>query len=297
MSTALVDTSSGNVVAGTFRRLPLDADGTADQIIGRIVECAGQLRSPRRASWGVAIPGPFDYASGMGLFEDVAKFGALNGVDVRRRLLDGLRGAAAEVVFLNDADAFLLGEWIAGAASGHRRAAAMTLGTGVGSSYLADGVIIDHGPDVPPEGRVDLLEIDGRPLEETVSRRALLATYASLAAMPVPPMVDVRELAGLALHGDVAARQAFEGPLVALGRTLAPWLVRFDASVLVVGGSIARAWELVDGALRRGLNDAEPGLSAVVQVLPSSWPDESALVGAAANVIRQQPSRFASRAH
>ena len=53
------------------------------------------------------------------------------------------------VQFLNDADAFALGEWWAGAAKGGRRVVAATLGTGLGSAFLADGHIVHDAPGIP----------------------------------------------------------------------------------------------------------------------------------------------------
>lgn len=163
-------------------RRPLDAQGRAGDILGAVLRCARRLpAAPAAARWGVAVPGPFDYANGVALFAGVGKFASLYGVDVRAALLDGLPGNPSDVAFRNDAHAFLTGEWTAGAARGHARAVGITLGTGVGSAFLADGVPCTTGPGVPPEGRMDLARIDGRPLEEVVSRRAILARYGAAA--------------------------------------------------------------------------------------------------------------------
>ena len=63
---------------------------------------------------GVAVPGPFDYANGVCLLTH--KLEPLHGVDLRRALADALRSAPASIAFVNDADAFLLGEAWVGAA-------------------------------------------------------------------------------------------------------------------------------------------------------------------------------------
>jgi glucokinase len=73
----------------------------------------------------------------------------------------------------------------------------------------------------------------------------------------------------------------FQHSLYALGKALAPWLDRFRATILVVGGSIARSWDLVEGPLRRGLDESRPRLSSRVQVSPAVRPHEAALIGAA----------------
>src|SRR5439155_20317370 len=101
------------------------------------------------------------------------------------------------------------------------------LGTGVGSCFLDRGTPVTTGPDVPPEGRADLLTIDGAPLEDTVSRRALLTRAGT------PTGVDVRDLAERARAGDRAAEALFADAFSALGRAMAPWARRFGASLVV----------------------------------------------------------------
>ncbi|MEK8144748.1 hypothetical protein NKH18_33290 [Streptomyces sp. M10(2022)] len=61
----------------------------------------------------------------------------------------------------------------------------------------------------------------------------------------------------------------------ALGVAMAPWLTRFQATVLVVGGSIAGSWDLVTAPLREGLADGgAPGLRVAPPACPTrprSW--------------------------
>ncbi|MFF3655299.1 ROK family protein [Streptomyces olivochromogenes] len=279
VTAALVDPRDGRVTSRT--RKPLDADGDAEDILGRVRDCADGLSVPPGARWGVALPGPFDYARGIALFKGVGKFDALYGMDVRAALLDGLRQRPGDVVFLNDAHAFLTGEWSAGSVRGHRRAVGITLGTGIGSAFLADGRICDNGPGVPPEGRMDLTEIDGRPLEDTVSRRAILARYGDTTA-------DVHDIAGRARAEEERARRALDNAFTALGTVLGPRLLAFGATALVVGGSMARSWDLVAPALSTGLvtggwtpDDPRADARRTRAMKPAGPAGDAALVGAA----------------
>ncbi|MBK3576370.1 ROK family protein [Streptomyces sp. MBT65] len=279
VTAALVDLRDGRVTSRT--REPLDADGTAEDILDVVRCCADGLSAPPGARWGVAVPGPFDYARGVALFKDVGKFDALYGTDVRAALLHGLRQRPGDLVFLNDAHAFLTGEWSAGTVRGHRRAVGITLGTGVGSAFLADGRIRDHGPGIPPEGRMDLTEIDGRPLEDTVSRRAILARYGD-------PAADVHDIAGRARAGEGRARRVLDEVFTALGVVLGPRMVDFGATALVVGGSMARSWDLVAPALSTGLatggwapEDPCADARRIRALKPAGPAGDAALVGAA----------------
>jgi predicted NBD/HSP70 family sugar kinase len=263
----------------TVRRHELRSDGTAEQILATLVGAGRGLALAADAWLGIAIPGPFDIVRGVGLFHSVGKFDALNGVDVRTPLARGLGLEPDRVVFVPDAQAFLRGEWVAGAAAGHDRAAGITLGTGVGSAFLASGEIVADGKLVPPEGRVDLIEIDGRPLEETVSRRAILAAYEKAAASPHG--IDVQEIFERARAGQDAARSVIDTAITALGRALGPWLDGFGATVLVVGGAMSGSWDLIESPLRDGLVSVAPALDRRLTLCVAREREQSLLVGAA----------------
>ena len=291
-----VDQSSWQVVPGPAGRAavraPVRADGTADEILDALAACVDALGSLAGAPLAVAMPGPFDYAAGVGAFVGVGKFDALAGVDVGAGLLARLLAAPERIVFVNDAAAFGLGEWLVGAARDSDRAVAITLGSGIGSAFVDDGVVASSGPTVPPDGHVYRLEIDGNPLESVVSRRAILAAYTT-AGGEVDG--DVRDIAERAAAGDPVAHWAFTEPLRRLGSALAPWLTRFGAQVLVVGGAMSESWTLVEPALREGLRREAPVL-AQLPIRRATNPDAATAIGAAwhAGGGVEPPARIAS---
>jgi len=270
VTAANVDLRSRAVVSGQSFREPLDGDGSAAEIVAALARCARRLPPQASGRWAIALPGPFDYEQGIGRYEGVGKFESLRDFDLRAALTPLLPGAVG-ISFHHDADAFLLGEWWTGAARGHRYAAGITLGTGVGSCFLRDGEVLRDEPGIPPEGRVDLLRYAGRPVEETVSRRAIRRAYAD--ATGESPGPDVREIAQRARQGDRAADRIFAQAFRALGTVLRPCLVASGATVLVVGGSIAASWDLVAEPLQ-----AEAG---AVAVEPARHLAEAPLLGAA----------------
>jgi glucokinase len=258
VSAARVDPDSAAVAPGSRRRLALAPDGTREKLLGAILAVSG---------WGVAAAGPFDYEHGVCLIRGVAKLEALYGVDLRDELAAALDLSDPGLVrFLNDADAFLLGEWWAGAARGHSRVVGLTLGTGLGSAFLVDGRLVHEGAGVFPEGRAHVVDFRGRPVEDSISRRGLLARYGAGA-------VDVKEIAERARGGERRARATFDELATALGEFLTPWLEAFAPSCLVVGGSIARAWDLFGPAVERAL--------APVAVTVAANLDDAPLLGAA----------------
>jgi glucokinase len=262
-------------------RIEVRANAAADVLLDSFGQCVRSLGRLGGAVLSVAMPGPFDYAAGIGRFAGVGKFDALNGVDVRAGLAARLADAPTRITFLNDASAFGLGEWRIGAGRGAARVVVITLGTGIGSAFVDCGRLVTHGPDVPPEGHVYLLTVDGRPLESLVSRRAILARYRVGGG---DARADVAEIAERAADGEPIAQDAFAGPLRLLGAVLAPWLRRFAAEVLVVGGGMSRSWSLVETALRGGFGDADPAL-ADLPVCRASDPDAATAAGAAWHAV------------
>lgn len=272
-----------------LERVPLDPGGGRDELLSAFGDAAARLAAPPGRTWGVAVPGPFDLERGIGRYRDVGKFDSLADVDVgtalRRRL--GVRPGA--LAFLNDADAFVLGEWVAGAAVGRTSAVGITLGTGVGSAFLRDGQVVDHGPQVPPQGSVHLLAHRGRPLEDWFSRRAIRAAFAT-ATRGHAERVDVAEIAQLARDGDVVAAGVLRDATHTLATCLAPWLERFAPDVVVVGGSMSRSFDLLGPWLEAGLAARSSSLRHT-DVVAARRPDHAPLVGAAwhASLQRADP--------
>jgi glucokinase len=278
VSAALVDPETWSVLSTT--RLALDAQAGAEPLLDRFVTAAGLVSADAGAWWGVAMPDPFDYERGIGRFHDVGKFESLNGVDIGAALRSRLRPLPDGVVFVNDADAFALGEWIAGAAAGADRCVGITLGTGIGSGWLADGVVVDPGS--PPGGRAHRLTVDGRPLEDLVSRRAIRRTYAAAGG---DPAADVRQIADAARSGDDRATAVLAECFGALGRALAAPIADFDADVVVIGGSMARSWDLFEPPFRAGA-----GSVPLPRMVCAAHSGTAPLAGAALHALRASRS-------
>jgi glucokinase len=274
VSAALVRPDTWAVTATT--RLDLDPAADADTLLDRFAAAAAELDLPSACAWGVAMPDPFDYERGVGRFEGVGKFESLNGIDVRAGLRCRLRPEPTNVAFLNDADAFALGEWTAGAAKDATRCVGVTLGTGIGSGWLVDGRVVDPGN--PPGGRAHRLHVAGRPLEDVVSRRAIRRAFADAGG---DPGADVREITAAAQHDDRRAEQVVGTAFRALGAALGPVIAAFRADIVVVGGSMAASWQYYQPFVDDGA-----GMSVWPKTAQAAHPDTAPLVGAAVHGIR-----------
>ena len=261
------------------RRHRLDASETADEIVATIVAAGAELDVEPGAAWGIAMPDPFDYDHGIALFRDVGKFDALYGVDIDGALRDALPQQPSTCVFRNDADLFVLGEWTSGAAEGAHRCVGVTLGTGLGTGWLVDGHIVVDEPGVPELGRARTILLDEESLEESVSTRGIKRAYVRHGGHDA----DVAEIARRAYDGEGAARSAFATAGAALGRGLARPLREFRPDVVVLGGSIAKSWSLIEPSFRDGIDWAHAPPVALAH-----HPDDAALRGAARATVSER---------
>ena len=277
VSAATVDVSSATVLSATRRRAELAAGADREELLDCISGAATTARSGQVEAAGVAVPGPFDYVRGICLLEH--KLEALYRVDLRAELASALSLQPENVRFLNDAEAFLLGEWWAGAARGHARALGITIGTGLGSAFLEQGSIVRAGAGVPRGGELYRVPFHNAPVEQRVSRGAILTRYGDT-------RVDVAEIAQRARDGERRAREAFDALSADLADFLRPWLTAFTPSCLVIGGSIARSWDLLEAGLDSLRAD-------VAVVMPAEHIDDAALLGAARHVVTEGASQGA----
>jgi glucokinase len=265
VSAAVVDVGSATVDATSRVRTELVAGAGRKVLLDRIRTAASTARTRGVDAACVAAPGPFDYARGICLLEH--KLEPLYGVDLRTELAAELSLPPESVRFVNDAEAFLLGEWWAGAARGHDRALGITIGTGLGSAFLEHGLIVRSDSRVPPDGALYRVPFRDAPVEARISRGAVLARYGAKA-------VDVAEIAQRAQGGEGRAREAFDSVSDDLADFLRPWLESFEPSCLVVGGSIARSWQLLQDGLD-SLREEVAVLTAAEHI------DDAPLLGAA----------------
>jgi glucokinase len=261
-SGAAVDLEAGSV--SSWSRIGFAPDATREELLSAILEAARETSGLQAV--GVAAPGPFDYARGVCLIAGVGKLDALFGVDLRAKLACALDLDPGAVAFVNDAEAFALGEAWRGSARDCERAIAVTLGTGFGAAFLSGGGIVREGAGVPPGGVFYPLPFRGAPVEDRISRRGILAAYGG------GPELDVADVAARARDGDGPALAAFRQLGADLAEFLGPWVDAFAPRRVVVGGSIARAWEL----FAEPLVALGPGLA-----VPARHLDEAPLFGAA----------------
>ena len=225
---------------------------------------------------GFGFPSPFDYEKGICLIDHIYKYQALYGMDVGAALRDELGLPDLAITFRNDAEAAIVAEATFGAGRPYRRVIGLTLGTGLGSSFVVDGVRVVEGPGVPARSEGFLFPEPYRDAtaDDYFSTRGLLKRLQAAEAT----LASVAHGAEQAATNPVLA-DVFSGWGTDLGVFLGEYATDFRPEAILILGGIARAFGLF-----------APSLSAAVGVpaLPSALGATAALFGAAEGVMRKQ---------
>lgn len=247
--------SNGSILENSFRRTPINSETSADSIIETFVQTLNShLKTGLKIEGiGIGFPGPFDYKKGICLIPPhLHKFQALYGLNIKEELME--RTGVNEILFENDAWTFLRGEEWVGAAKGFRRIIGVTIGTGMGSSFMIDGRIVFRGRGVPRSGWIGGMRCDWGIVEERVSQRWILRRYLELTGRVAESVEQIVK--------DAASLKVFEELGETIGDVLLPIAQRFGADCIVFGGQISKSFQLFEKPIRDRL-DRVPSLKSL----------------------------------
>jgi glucokinase len=208
---------------------------------------------------------------------------------VRAVLEDRLR---VPVALDNDATCAALAESRYGAGRGADSVLMVTVGTGIGGGLVVDGRVLRGAGGMAGEFGHMRLVPSGRPCpcglrgcwEQYCSGRALLRAAGEGEDGPRSSgWVDGEAVTRAAQRGDEVARRAFASVGEWLGIGLANLVAAFDPEVVVVGGGVSTAGDLLLDPARAALAAALVGASyrQVPRVVAAELGSSSGLVGAA----------------
>lgn len=248
-------------------RVPTGASGGPAAVAARLAGLARQLAGDRPVAGaaGVGVPGLFDPGTGT-----VRLLPNLPGPWAGFPLGPVLAGRLGRPVHLvNDARAFTLAEARLGAGAGARSMVGVTLGTGVGGGIVLGGRLhlgawgvageLGHqtvDPSGPPCG------CGNRGCVEAFTRAGVLS---ALAGVP-----DVEAVYAGVRRGDPRCRQAVATVAGYLGVAIANVVTLLGPELVVIGGGIAAAGELVLEPVRAAVRER-------VRLVPA---EQVAVVGA-----------------
>ena len=245
----------GNILSDVFKiRREIDSRASSEAILSGWCEAlaglTGLIGKVNLGGIGFAMPGPFDYPGGIAWFRGVQKYDSLYGINIRSEIRSRLGlDPSVPVRFLNDATSFAIGEAWTGKAAGFRKNMAITLGTGFGSAFIADGIPVESGPEVPESGCVYHLTFGNSIADDNFSTRWFLARYKDITGQDIAGVREMAEMAEregkvYAIFGEFGAN---------MGKFLAPWLMKFNAECLTIGGNISNSYPLFEKPFRLAL--------------------------------------------
>jgi glucokinase len=278
IKSAAVDVSKNEFIQGSIAESKVDNQAPSDEIIdiwsSTIRRSILSVGFDNLAGIGFGMPGPFDYVKGIALFEKVLKYESLYGVNVEENIKNKLGvGSRLPVRFINDATAFAIGEAWLGRGAGYSRIVALTLGSGFGSAFLRDGIPVVTGDEVPEIGAVWHLHFKDGIANDYISTNWFIAEYEKLYGERIP---GVKELAQLS-QTIPEVQNLFHEYGKNMGIILLPWLQKFKAEVVILGGNVTGAYDLFKDDLKHELAQGPER----VQVKISDLKEDAALLGSA----------------
>lgn len=268
------------------RRINTQAAAGVDSVAERI---AAQVDSLRRdlppgaalAGVGIGAPGPVDHVSGRLL--TLVNLPGISNTPFRDILQARLR---LPVALDHDAKAAALGEFHFGAGRGRDSMIYIVMGTGVGAAIIYAGKLI-YGEGnsagecghmtVDPKGHV--CHCGSRGCLETYASGPALARHYTAASGDLLSGVDVTRRAQA---GDALALRILREAGAALGVAIATLAMTINIELFVIGGSVARAGELLLTPARQSLkNYAFAAVAQRVKVRATALGEDAALLGAA----------------
>lgn len=218
-------------------------------------------------------------------------------VPLQRRLE---RAFARPVFVEGDRNVQALAEAWLGSARGARNLVFLTVGTGIGAGIIADGRLLPGARGVA--GAVGWLATESRWRAEFARVGCLefsgagpAVARAAAKALPAHPRSLIKTLAAkhggkvtaeivtaAARRGDPAARRVLEEAGTNLGRGVASIVCLLNPQVVVLGGGLAGAGELILGPLRRAaLQWGQPLAARQVRIVRSRLGEDAGILGAA----------------
>ena len=304
---AVIDRADERIVARGENIPSLAMEGiaqTAGQIVLAVetaIEAAGVTKE-QVLGVGVAVPGHVKANEGLVMwapnFKDQWKHVPI------AHLVETLLSLPVRIG--NDANLAALGEFRFGAGRSVRHMIMVTLGTGIGGGIIVDGKLLD-GADggageighmiIHPGGRggnTAFGTVEGEAQRDGIIERAArkiqsgrpttLGTRVDYDRFALTPAMIAEE----ALKGDAVALEVYEETGYYLGICVANLINLFNTQMIVVGGGIAQAGEIIMDPIRRTATAcAIRSMSRTCRVVPAELGDNAGVLGGAAIILQE----------
>jgi glucokinase len=293
MAVGVIDEQQNILHRGTEPTFGRDLDGLLDELESELRE--GIAACPEVGAVGLGIPSTIDRERGVAI------------TSVNLPIVDvPIRDLVAERLDLpvyvdNDANCAALAEHRFGAAKGTTNALMLTIGTGIGGGIIIGGEVYRGSTGAGAELGHVVIDENGPPCQGNCPNRGCVEVFASGTALgregraraeanpdsaigralAAGEEIDGRRVTAEALDGDQVAIDAVATIGRHLGVALSSLANIFGPDVIVIGGGVSAAGELLLGPAREELGwRALPPMNETPVALAALGPD-AGMIGAA----------------
>lgn len=276
ITSSVVDLSQYRILSGTRCSKTVNNKADKEEILKDWAEAINRTiaNSPisKIANIGFAMPGPFDYKTGLALFKGNDKFDGLYNVSIPDEFPAYIKGVrSTNFRFMNDATSFGVGASVMGRAKDHSKVLAITLGTGFGSAFIRDGIPLINEEGVPEGGWLwDKPYKDGIG-DDYFSTRWCLKRYQQISYRQVQGVKEIAEI------DNEHTRALFEEFGSNMAEFMIPFLLRFKPDLIILGGNISKAQNFFLPTLMSKIRDT--GLHMEFRI--SELMEDAAIIGSA----------------
>ncbi|MBI2546805.1 ROK family protein [Candidatus Woesearchaeota archaeon] len=250
---------------------PTEAEKGKQRVIRNVLDCIAELQSDKVESVGIGSPGQIDHTKGVVLNSSNLQISNVNFPGI---ILQELNLPAK---IDNDANCFALGEFLHGAGEGARNMVGITMGTGIGS-----GVIIDcrlyTGRNAAAELGHTVIKHNGEMC--ACGRKGHLEAYTGTRGIQklFGKKLSPEDIFKLAAKRNKNALKTWDSVGNYLGVGIANAIHTYDPDVVVIGGSVAKAWRFFSKSMMKTVN--ELSLLPKTKIVKASLAD-AGVIGAA----------------
>lgn len=297
----IIDENGKILIKDSFVTYPKKS---GDEIVKHIAECTQKVMDdsnlPQEDILGVGIGSPGLLNPITGQLKIVTNVPNLNGIYMANGISDYLKKPA----FLdNDVNAMSLGEFYYGAGKGKKNVIALTVGTGVGGGIILNGKLYRGTTFTAGEIGHMSIDRDGKYcacgnygcLERYVGKEGIIERLELYKSKGIKTSIDKyledgkvtpKAIAIAAKEGDKISIEVLKETGEILGHAIASLVNILNPEMIIVGGGISNAGELLMEPVRMGmLKHAYTIPAAAVEVVRAKLGNDAGLVGSASLAV------------
>lgn len=297
ISTA-ISTIEGNILANVV--LPTKAEEGEVAVLGRIVQSIDEVIVGSSTSIdeieaiGIGSPGPLDAKKGIIITTPNLPFKNYN-------LVQPLKEKYNIPVYLdNDANAAAIGEYMFGAGKGKNSIVYFTVSTGVGGGAVLDGKVyrghtsnaleIGHttvDPNGPRCNCGNLGCLEAMSSGTAIAKKGKEAVSTNVeTSLKKHDTVTSYEVFKEAEAGDEVAKDIIDNALTYLGIGVANAISTFDPEMIIIGGGVSKAGDIVFDTVKKVVNKrCFKSMAESCEIVPAGLGSDAGVVGAVALAI------------